>query len=107
MKNVRFFNFLTLIVILSFDSNFLIAGGRNPRYHGRGIWTSDSQDSGVWFAYFILATISLIILIGLLLSFYEKHTKKLKALYKIISNSLPLIGILIFIVWIFFKLINK
>ena len=81
----------------------LFAGGKNPRYHGNGIWTSEPQDSGVNFAFIILCIFAIVALLLIILNFYHKHDRKIKALYKIITNAIPLVGIAFFIVWLIVK----
>lgn len=93
---------LTTVLFL-FTLHELFAGGKNPRYHGNGIWTSEPQDSGVNFALIILCVFALIAMLVIILNFYHNHDKKIKALYKIITNAIPLVGIVIFIVWLIVK----
>ena len=88
---------VTLMFLLSLSD--LFAGGKNPRYHGNGIWTSQPQDSGVNFAIFILCFVCVVYLLIITLNFYFKYNKIIIALYKILTNAIPLLVILIFIIW--------
>lgn len=96
-----------MVLPLLFCSSILFAGGKNPRYHGNGIWTSEPQDSGIGIYVIILVVFILAILFIFTMNFYEKHGKKIQALYKIITNGIPLLGIVIFIIWLIAKWFSK
>jgi|SRR5690554_177297 len=98
---------LLTTVLFLFSLNELLAGGKNPRYHGNGIWTSEPQDSGIGIYVIILGVFILAILFIFTMNFYEKHGKKIQALYKIITNGIPLLGIVIFIIWLIAKWFSK
>jgi hypothetical protein len=54
-------------------TNTLHSAGRNPRYHGNGIWTSSKKDSSEFIGWLVI--IAIVISVYLVKSFLKRNKK--------------------------------
>lgn len=96
----RFINLtIWLFTIITLKIEYLKAGGRNPRYYGNDIWTSEPKNHGLGFVIGPLIVMS-IILIAILL--YDNKQKIKDGTKSVIYGAFGLIIIGIVVLFEFF-----